>query len=73
MGGDVGVITEDQIIHERGRHFVIEVRPGYFRVLRNTLTHSVVCATYHNVTNGRARAIEDCNRRAAADKGSYGR
>ena len=72
MGGDVGVITEDQIIYERGHHFVLEVGSGYFKVLRNTLTHSVVCATYHNVPDGCARAIEDCNRRAA-DGGFYGR
>lgn len=73
MSGDGGIITEDKIIHERGRHFVLEVGSGYFKVLRNTLTHSVVCATYHNVPDGRDRAIEDCNRRAAADRGSYGR
>jgi hypothetical protein len=60
------------IMHERGRFFVIRVprQTGWYEVLRNDGTHSVHRATFHfssDPARALAEAIDNCNRRASGE------
>jgi hypothetical protein len=63
---------ERDIMHERGRFFVIRVprTTGRFEVLRNEATGAVHRATFHYSTDPQralAEAIDNCNRRASGN------
>lgn len=61
-------ITEADIVHEVGAFWILAAGPGLFRVLKSSLTHSVVVGTFHfcdDPDRAKARAIADANRRAA--------
>ena len=66
----MSLYREEQIVYETKSHWVLEVKPGYFEVNKTGITHSTRCAIigpYNEPGRARRRAIEECDRRTAAD------
>ena len=63
---------ESDIVHESGDCWVLRRAPGWYEVLRAGATHSTVIAVIDFKSDparhdyARHRAVEECNRRAAA-------
>lgn len=68
--------TEQDIIHETATHWVLQIKPGYFEVLKHGATHSTVAAIFDFKSDtakhdyAKQRAIQDCNRRNQLEKES---
>jgi hypothetical protein len=62
--------NESQIAYENATHWVLQRAPNWYEVYKTGITHSVRCATYHNVANGLERAIADADKRDAGKRHS---